>query len=434
MKTKNLDRYIIIIFSLLIAFLSKNISMANQGDFYRVVAPFINNIDIPSLSYQLKDNFSSILSFDYKSSYSLIIYFYSGIISLFTNTLDIQIISLILKIVYIFILYEFFLLIERKNNKYNAFFFIIFCFPLMSSANLSLFSSFYQEQVLLIFLPLFLITTFSNTTKSIIIGAISITIMACSKSQFFYIPIFILVYYVIFNQERLKLKIPLMLLSLLISISFILFSTGATNLNKYHSNYFGIYKYMQIHNIQLPEKVQEECIGIDAWGNKYDFYNGAIHTEIGEKCFWDNNTVDFSDAIKEILKHPLIILNLPYDDSMKNFYGENYFHVYKASKLIQNNTGVLSNITDAMDYLFNNLRFSLLLLCMIIPLFFRGQNFAGTFFILGCLGVSQLYISFIGEGYRDINKHLFGMNLSFDFIIFYSFSLIHFKLSKLYSK
>jgi TM2 domain-containing membrane protein YozV len=46
------------------------------------------------------------------------------------------------------------------------------------------------------------------------------------------------------------------------------------------------------------------------------------------------------------------------------------------------------------------------------------KTYSGLLFFISAFGVSQFYISFFGEGYRDLAKHLFPMNFSFDLILF----------------
>lgn len=414
------------IFIFFIIWSSKDMFMLNQGDFHRAIYPFLGDIEgihfrgaIP-LSYQLKDNFLPIYSYDYKSSYSLILYIYAVSISVITNTFDIQLLSALIKIFYVLSLYFLFL---KISNSRNVIVFIISCIPLLSSSNLSYFSSFYQEQVLLPLLPICLSLVNSLRTKDTIIVFLCVSVIACSKSQFFYIPLIFVLYYIIFDRKKLAIRFSLMFFSLSLSIMCIVLSTGASHFNKYHSNFYGVYQYMKLENIKIPNYIDEKCVGVDSWGNKYDIKNGAVWTDIGESCLWENTSYGFESTIKEILKNPSMLIKLPYSKSMGPFYGEDYFHVYKQIKLIKNDNNFSSVITKVKDALFNKLRFSILLSCIIISIVFFRKKISGLFFILGAIGVSQLYVSFLGEGYRDINKHISSMNYSFDMVLFLAISL-----------
>lgn len=411
----------LLIFISFIVWSSKDMFMLNQGDFHRAIYPFLGDIEgihfrgVIPLSYQLKDNFLPIYSYEYKSSYSLLLYIYAATISAITDTFDIQLLSALIKIFYVLSLY--FLFLKISNNS-NVIVFIISCIPLLSSSNLSYFSSFYQEQILLPLLPICLSLVGSLKSKDEIIVFLCVSIIACSKSQFFYIPFIFAMYYIIFDREKLATRLSLMGFSLLLSIMCIAFSTGASHFNKYHSNFFGVYQYMKLENVKIPNYIDEKCVGVDSWGNRYDIKNGAVWTDIGESCLWENTSYGFENTIKEIINNPSMLIKLPYSKSMETFYGEDYFHVYKQIKLIKNDNNFSSVITKVKDALFNKLRFSILIACIIISIIFFRNKIAGVFFILGTIGVSQLYVSFLGEGYRDINKHLSSMNYSFDLVLF----------------
>lgn len=118
------------------------------------------------------------------------------------------------------------------------------------------------------------------------------------------------------------------------------------------------------------------------------------------------------------LKNPSLLITLPYDKGIRQQYTENYIHVYNSFLLIENNSGLLYDITKIKDFLFKEIRFSALLLAFFSSFFLRNKKVRGVIFFLSAFGTSQLYISFLGEGYRDLSKHLFGMNISFDLLLF----------------
>lgn len=412
-----------LIVALIVAFTSAHLIMLNTGDYYRSIFPFIDKIpqftkDIP-FSFPLKESFNSISHYEYKSSYSVLLYMYALVISFFTNSFNIEIYSSLLKILYIIILAILFYRVQKIESKVAllaAYFLSLM--QLISSSNLAFFGSFYQEQVLLICLPILLAFIGKNNTKGYILTFLSIVIIACSKSQFFYIPLIFLCYYIIYDRTNLKIKTVLTALSLALSLFCMFKTTSTVAYNKYHSVYFGIYEYERINGIDLPESADKNCVGIDSWGNRFDLKLGVISTSIGETCFDKHKDTNFKEAIGEIVKHPSILLKLPFDDGVKTQLTENYFHVYKAMPLIINNDGFYASITHAKDALYKNMRFIFLVIAFVFSLVLRKDNISGLIFVCSTLGISQFYISFIGEGYRDMDKHLFGMNFSFDMTIF----------------
>ncbi|MEP8888543.1 hypothetical protein [Enterobacter roggenkampii] len=419
LTTKSL---VTIVLALLVAFTSATLIMMNTGDYYRSVFPFIDSIPTFSnnlpFSYPLKETFSPLDSYEYKSSYSLIVYAYASLIHLLSNTFSIPLHSSILKIFYVIIVSSLFFKVSELEDKRILFISYVFCMtPLISSSNLAFFGSFYQEQVLLIFLPLLLLTVNKRTTEAYLTTFLSITIIACSKGQFFYFPAIIFCYYLIYDRKGLFIKIPLVAISLSLSLLCMMFTTSTVAYNKYHSVYFGIYEYERMNGVELPDNADKNCVGIDSWGNRFDLKSGAVSTSIGEECFNKHKDATFNQTIDEILKHPSILLKLPFDNGVKTQLTENYFHVYKAMPLIINNDGFYAKITNVKDALYKNIRFFLLVLALIFSLSFRKDKISGLIFLCSSLGISQFYISFIGEGYRDMDKHLFGMNFSFDMAV-----------------
>lgn len=417
----------VIVFLMLVA-TSSDIYMLNTSDYYRSVFPFLENIPpftqaIPS-SFPFKGEFLPIGSYEYISSYGYFIYLYAKICSIFSNTFSFPVYSSLMKAAYILIITTLFIRIRNKDNlKESTIIYLIAILPLISSSNISFFGSFYQEQLVLLCLPLIILTSDGKNWKMIATLFLASTVLASSKSQFFYVPILLIAYFLIFNRERIVIKTILMILSFLIAISVIFGSetdpaTSTVKLNKYHSTYFGIYEYEKLNNIPRPEGVDEECIGHDSWGFLFDLNSGVTETKVGQSCYLKHADESFKSSINEMIKHPSIIFKLPFDEGVRTQFSENYFHVFNAMKLIINNNGFYADLTQAKDALFKNIRFPVLFLVLLISLTFYRHKSSGMYFIAASFGMSQFYISFLGEGYRDMAKHLFGMNFSFDIILF----------------
>ncbi|MGX7614637.1 hypothetical protein ACWNMU_09585 [Escherichia fergusonii] len=419
---------IIYIYIVLIVFLSKDIFLVNTSDFGRTVDLFLNGVKNFSkdngLVFGLKDNYKSIAHFEYISSYSYLLYFYAFVTSLYTNILDMRLLGVILKITFIIALYFVFKRLSGRDGKSADSIFIALSLLLMSSSNLSMFNSFYQEQVLLICIPLIIVFMERRDTKGIVLMFTFLAILTTSKSQFALTPIIFILYQIIFDRYKIKLKLSLSLLCLLLGVLCISFSKGAVSLNKYHSTYYGIYQLMKNNKIELPENVDHECVGVDAWGNKYDIAKGALSSDAGQVCYKKNLDTSFSDTIKAFFGNPSLLFTLPYDLGMKEQYTENYIHVFKSFHLIENNHGPLAMITNVKDYLFKNVRFSVLFISLILSLFLKNEYYRQVIFFISSFGVSQLFLAFLGEGYRDLSKHLFGMNISFDLLIFTAFCML----------
>lgn len=421
-KIDKIDKVILIIFSILVCYITKDMYMFNTSDFLRVTSGILDtipNFDFNlSLNYKFLDNIQPFYRAYYKSSFTLIIYIYSVAISLITDYFDMRIYSAIFKTIYIFSLFYLFIYTTKKKSRLNVLLFILLCTLMISSSNISMFSSFYQEQVVLIFLPLLTLCLRIRSKYGYLMCFLCYTVISCSKSQMFYLPLIMLGYFIVYDRNRLMLNVSFCLISILIAILCVIFSNGTIKHNQYHSTYFGTYLYIKENNLEMPNGIDKNCIGIDAWGNKFNLADGAENTNLGESCIIKNNNETFKNTIFFFLKNPINLIKLPFDKGIATQLTEDYFHVYKNLKLIVNSDSFTGAITEIKEFVFGKFRFPICMLVMIASLFFIKNKFSGQLFIISSFAISQFYVSFFGEGYRDLNKHIFTMNYSFDLIIF----------------
>lgn len=86
-----------------------------------------------------------------------------------------------------------------------------------------------------------------------------------------------------------------------------------------------------------------------------------------------------------------------------------------------NKDDIFAKIKNTKDKIFIDKKPALIFLIFILSTFFYKKKYALMIMFLSLFTLSQLYISFFGEGYRDLTKHLFAMNVSFDLILFLLF-------------
>ncbi|EPT4174285.1 hypothetical protein ACVQM3_004973, partial [Escherichia coli] len=84
----------------------------------------------------------------------------------------------------------------------------------------------------------------------------------------------------------------------------------------------------------------------------------------------------------------------------------------------------LNEVQKIKDSALSTVRIPVAFIAMIASLIFIRKKYSVAIFTLSAFSISQFYISFIGEGYRDLDKHLFAMNFSFDLMIFIVLSII----------
>lgn len=418
-----LERVVIGLICLVLCALSIDVWMINTGDFYRAVFPFLDNVKEfttnHSLIYTMRDEFLPITDYEYKSSFSIILYLYASIVSLFTHTFDLRIWSSLSKIIYVISLYALFSSIIK--NKRLIFLFPVFLVPLVTPSIISQFSSFYQEQILITLLPVmaFCLAKNQRTKLDSAMLVVSVLIISTSKSQFFYLPILVSFAEFIFKKNK---SIPFHLSMFFIVIIAIACSTGskkATVNNNYHSLYFGTLLYNKLNNIKNPAWVNEKCVGVDAWGNKFDLTKGAVQSIQPGVCISESKGKGIKESLSIIMDDPSMIIKLPFDKGIGTQLTERYFHVYKETNLIINKNNFLTGVMEVKDELLAKIRMPFAALFMLCAFLIRNKLVASTVFVLSSFTVSQFYISFMGEGYRDLSKHLFGMNYCFDLLLFF---------------
>ena len=259
------------------------------------------------------------------------------------------------------------------------------------------------------------------TCLDILVFVFAVAIGSCAKNQFFYIPFLIAMLIPFLENSSCKEKKIILFLLLLIqvfSVVCIKYSQSSTNINKYHSTYFGAAIMAKNKGLNLKNIIDYECIGIDAWGSKYDFDEGAIRTNLNTFCYDKYGNDGFKKTLKIYTSYPTLLIFMLNDDGIANQFKSNYFHVYKNKKLIVNKSSCFTTfLDDIKDNLNEKLKvfFPLVIFCVVI--IFNGFKKNKEIFLLFLIFYSQIYMSFLGEGYRDLSKHLFLANLCLDFMV-----------------
>ncbi|HBB9940451.1 hypothetical protein ABHD31_03695 [Enterobacter cloacae] len=425
MMTKAYYWLIILAFVMVFSYITIDVYTINTVDYYRVINTFIDISQKPfkpfdpsmTLSAPFKEKFDNIDSIPYASSFTYLVYIYALIASKLTNTFSLIELSFIWKGLFVCsIIY-----LVRCIGLFGKSLFITSFLSialLSSTSNLAFFESLYQESVWLYCLPVisgYLIKK-DKTPFDHMVFSLSLLIGACSKSQFFYIPTIFTFVFLLFKKFDGKYYVLIScVITQCLSIYCIGMSEKATNYNKYHAAYLGAYAIASSNGIKL-DGVDTDCIGVDSWGNKYDASLGAVATKIGRKCYERNRHITFKDSLSVYLKHPFLLLNIPFDFGVLDQFKYNYFHVYKRIKLSHGGNHFSDTIDSVKDLIPGILKVAIPLLLTIFVIF-KLRDLAAAFIFLSILFYSQIYISFLGEGYRDLSKHLFLSNLCFDIMV-----------------
>lgn len=408
----------------------------NTVDYYRVVNTFIDVSTKPfkpfdanlSLSSPMKLKFDSVIYAPYASSFTYIVYWYADAISKFTNIFSIEKLSWLWKGLFILSVYYLSSCLNWKGWKRVA---ILFALTLLlsSTSNLAFFESLYQELVCLFCLPAMTGYMIKDRRGAFdhLLFVVCVLVMSCAKSQFFYIPALFSILIALFLNGKAKWVVILMCAFIqVLSIMCITLSSSATNYNKYHAAYLGSYAMAESNGIDLAG-INYDCIGVDAWGNKVDLKDGAIPTKLGRSCYEMNKDITFKDSLKVYLANPSLILRIPFDDRFLDQFRYNYFHVYKRYALAHGGGWFSDGIDKVKDSVWNELKVILPFIILLISVFIKDRRLITGVLTLNAIFYSQIYISFLGEGFRDLSKHLFLSNFSLDLMLL---TLVSFLLLK----
>lgn len=428
---------LVVLLFLIVHFLNMGVNAINTGDYYRVLFPVLEwspNVfqqfskDVTQ-QLQLKDQFSSIGTIDYSSTYTYLLYIFLSLVKTFSNSINIQTIFVLNELGYAVSLVVFYHVVaqtffaEKAKIKIAMPLLLLCSIPIFSRANVGFLHSFYQESILLLCLPLMLTFFVSPGRRyTLVMSLAGLFCLSTSKSQFFYFPALFVCVVLLMNVRNKKSVCIGAGLIQMISLFFVLSSSGATNLNQYHSSYYGVYVLEQSLDYEVPSDINRACVGVDAWGNQYDLEKGAVREQpnVDLACF--KNVVaggTFKDTFLEYLKHPGLIVDTFFNNGLYEQFSWNYVHVYKEHVLFFGGQNTVSqNIDLWKDALFHGaLKVVFPLVGTLIIVLILGKETMPLMLFLNLLFYSQIFVSFLGEGYRDLSKHLFSSNLVLDYLM-----------------
>ncbi|WP_369787883.1 hypothetical protein [Rouxiella sp. WC2420] len=424
MQNRQVSRVFILILWVTIIFLSGSTFALNNADYARTTDTFMAHIPFMNpyipLAWQMKVHFQPIGQLFEFSVYSIMLYLYASIISLLTSWFDLMLMASMLKFIYLLELFALSKIFFDYSRKSHYFIFTLFIIPLFSSSILSFIASFYQDSIVVFTLPILCYVLCKPVKYSAGVLFLLASAIACTKTQYFYLPLVILVGLWVFNEKVDKKKYIALFLSFVMALIVVSHSNKTVPLNKYNSNYFGAYLYQTLNHIELDSSVEAECVGIDPWNQKYDFNLGSVvnpKPKIG--CYARHHSdASFSKSFAVFFKRPANLLTLPFDPSIQRQMKEEYFSLAYANKYFSSHDRFISKVTELKDDIYGPWRYSIAVLIVLLSFFLKSNPQAKLMFILGVFSSSQLYIAFFGEGYRDMSRHLFAMNFSFDLLIF----------------
>ncbi|MFG5778963.1 hypothetical protein ACFIQF_18000 [Comamonas sp. J-3] len=295
--------------------------------------------------------------------------------------------------------------------------------------------SFYAEYAFLLGFPLLLIGVLAERPK-VRLWCLGLAALVCglAKVQYFYVPLLLAVcIWAASHWQRLapeKALIKLLLAVQVLCLVPVLIGKNAA-LNAYHGLYLGSYMVLtpeQFDGLGVSAE-QRRCTGVDAWGAVLSGPGGTDVRDGDVSCFPVEPKLGKSDVLRPYLHYPQALLQLA-QYALPHHFTVHYFHVFA-------NNAYLKKLDDralpATDWLLGmtNLRERTItptapvFLVAALLLFALSRRSASSGLrrlavgglLLSLLVVSQVLIALLGEGVRDLSKHLWAAQLALDMLV-----------------
>ncbi len=315
-------------------------------------------------------------------------------------------------------------------------FFVLLALAIFGAHNIALMNTFYQEYALFLFLPVALLAvTLPRGFASSAIMCGAALMCGGAKLQFFYIPTLlfaVLLLLRVTHGQRLEGRLlTTLLLIQLLCLQPITHTTEYIALNRYHATYFGSYLVMteaELDRAGVPPE-ERRCIGVDAWGNRLNDI-GLTGITGGHVSCVDKGLLPLERVLLPWALDPMLLARLLSTISPRHFASD-YFHVshehpYLRSIRADGSFGagaLLVGLSSWRDRWFLNGGFvATALLGIVLPCVFRRKvpvGVAGGSLLLGMFAASQLVVVVLGEGVRDLGRHLSAAQYAMDLLAVY---------------
>lgn len=307
---------------------------------------------------------------------------------------------------------------------------LIFSVSFFYSHNIAMLNSLYGEYIFMLALPLLVLGLVSLQQTVNLDSGYSLILfggffMGMAKTQYFYIPALIALTFFLMAWID-KRKINYRFLTVLLVIQIVCFiplkKNDFTQLNYYHSLYFGSYVVLdetELSALELPLE-SRLCIGTDAWGNRMSGLRGE-KVEGGGKTCYKNQEIRISDVLRPYIIFPLTLVKMiRYSEA--HWGTIQYFHVYPVSYYLKSTLGpvdsgnILVRLSLIRDRIFSGFILIMMALLGVASVSWRRIDGFVRYasFFLGALFLSQLLVSVLGEGMRDLGKHMWAAQFSID--------------------
>lgn len=413
-----------LLYSVLLILVSENFAFVNQGDFSRAIGYYSPVNERYLDRWPLRNDFVIPPPNNF---YALFLGFFALTGRLTTGALDLMIVSVVQKGLLFAALWVFAKNIS-KNHIFQISSYLVFALIVSLPHNSGIMKSFYPESIFIIGLMATIAGLFiedhGRRTVWLLVGTL---VCGMSKVQFFYFPTLVLLTVCCSSLLRAQKYFRLLSFGLIfiqVTCLSLLTSNQYKQVNHHHATYMGVYMVMneeERESLAFDDR-QINCIGVDAWGNRASGVGGVV-VEGGHSTCFSEKELSLKDVLLPYLRFPSLSYRF-LDFSMPQHFTSDYFHVYRDYKYLIHRSGLGSalflRLSDARSELLRwPFSIVLLVVCLVIlwikKLYFPG--WARVYFLLIMLIASQIVISILGEGIRDLSKHLLVAQFSIDILV-----------------
>lgn len=250
-----------------------------------------------------------------------------------------------------------------------------------------------------------------------------------AKAQFFYLPLLVLP--LVWLQARVTHQragtatLAAIVLAQLICLAPLLVS-DVMGFNRHHSTYLGSYLAMsegERDRLGL-DPAERACIGVDSWGNRLASV-AATQAVPGQHPCPGARDKTFLDTLRPYALAPGAAVRLA-TEGLPPHLTVAYFHIDKAQRYVvplRSNPGTVASwlhrLTDARDAVLRPWAVVALLIAGVATAagsVRRQTAVSGAMLLLALVFLSQVVVSLLGEGVRDLSKHLAGAQYSLDLL------------------
>ncbi|AMO22238.1 hypothetical protein GCM10027034_25550 [Ramlibacter solisilvae] len=293
--------------------------------------------------------------------------------------------------------------------------------------NIGMLKSFYFEYAIFLAMPLLLAGFFARTEWGRVLGLGAGGLLAgLAKIQYFYVPLLILACLYVARPRGARISrttVAALVLSQLVCL-IPLWANPHRQVHHYHATYFGTYMLLEQSELRAMGRSDRElaCVGVDAWGN-FATGPGALDVRPGKPTCVSDRTLTLRDVLEPYWRHPSLAVRMP-AFALPAHFTVDYFHVWPSFRLLRVLPGtegagqrLLLQLSKWREHYLTPAIPVILVLALAVAAtgVRRGdRRYAPALLFCVLLVVSQVAVSLLGDGVRDLSKHLWAAQLGLD--------------------